>query len=44
MSLELVERYSKVNGSGIRRTLAKMPPPFAECNVSAPTPIALPWG
>jgi hypothetical protein len=40
LSLEMVERYSRVDRERIRRTLAKMPPPFAECTVSAPTLLA----
>lgn len=39
-SLELVERYSKVDQERIRGTLAKMPLPSAECTVSAPTQLA----
>ncbi|HEV8609174.1 MAG TPA: tyrosine-type recombinase/integrase [Thermoanaerobaculia bacterium] len=39
-SLELVERYSKVDQERIRRTLARVPLPSAECTVSAPTPLA----
>lgn len=39
-SLELVERYSKVDQERIRRTLARVPFPSAEYTVSAPTPLA----
>lgn len=39
-SLELVERYSKVDQERIRRTLANVPLPSAESTVSPPTALA----